>query len=63
MDHLLLLILIITAVNFSEYDHAPSGLVMLIGRVKSHPDVAERHYPDLFKKYFPNGIPNQGLAY
>ncbi|KIJ50431.1 hypothetical protein M422DRAFT_159671 [Sphaerobolus stellatus SS14] len=51
------------SVNFSEYDSLPSGLVNLIGRVKSHPDVAERHYPELFKKYFPNGLPAQGSAY
>ncbi|KIJ50476.1 hypothetical protein M422DRAFT_245763 [Sphaerobolus stellatus SS14] len=49
--------------NFSEYDSLPSGLVNLIGRVKSHPFVAERHYPELFKKYFPNGLPAQGSAY
>ncbi|EIW83111.1 Clavaminate synthase-like protein [Coniophora puteana RWD-64-598 SS2] len=51
------------SVNFSEFDREPSGKVNLIGRVKSHPDVAERHYPDLFKQYFPNGIPKQVSAY
>jgi len=51
------------SVNFSEYDREQSGLVNLIGRVKSHPDVAERHYPELFRKYFPNGLPKQGSAY
>ncbi|KIJ50441.1 hypothetical protein M422DRAFT_245712 [Sphaerobolus stellatus SS14] len=51
------------SVNFSEYNSLPSGLVNLIGRVKSHPDVAARHYPELFKKYFPNGLPAQGSAY
>ncbi|KIJ50473.1 hypothetical protein M422DRAFT_159772, partial [Sphaerobolus stellatus SS14] len=51
------------SVNFSEYDSLPSGLVNLIGRVKSHPDVADRHYPELFKKYFPNGFPAQSSAY
>ena len=30
---------------------------------RSHPDVAERHYPDLFKEFFPNGLPAQGFAY
>ncbi|KAF8576533.1 Clavaminate synthase-like protein [Ramaria rubella] len=45
------------SVNFSEYNREQSGLVNLIGRVKSHPDVGERHYPELFKKYFPNGVP------
>ncbi|KIJ50464.1 hypothetical protein M422DRAFT_245749 [Sphaerobolus stellatus SS14] len=52
------------SVNFSDYDSlVPSGLVNLIGRFKSHPDVAERYYPELFKKYFPNGLPAQGSAY
>lgn len=45
------------AVNYTEYNQLPSGEVALIGRVKSHPDVAQRHYPELFKKYFPNGLP------
>ncbi|ESK89758.1 naringenin 3-dioxygenase [Moniliophthora roreri MCA 2997] len=45
------------AVNFSEFTSEPSGKVTLINRVKSHPDVAERHYPHLFKKYFPDGLP------
>ncbi|KAF8444829.1 hypothetical protein L210DRAFT_3475806 [Boletus edulis BED1] len=44
------------SVNLSEFDREPSGKVNLIGRVKSHPDVAERHYPDLFKQYFPSGL-------
>ncbi|KIM31190.1 hypothetical protein M408DRAFT_64609 [Serendipita vermifera MAFF 305830] len=42
------------SVNYSEYDREPTGKVALIGRVKSHPDVAERHYPNLFKLYFPD---------
>jgi len=37
--------------SVSDHDH------------RSHPDVAERHYPELFKKYFPNGLPTQGSAY
>jgi hypothetical protein len=44
------------AVNYTEYDKAPAGLAELIGRIKSHPDVAERHYPNLFNKYFPTGL-------
>jgi len=44
------------SVNYTEYDKAPAGLAELIGRVKSHPDVAERHYPNLFSKYFPTGL-------
>ncbi|KAF7324389.1 Clavaminate synthase-like protein [Mycena venus] len=51
------------AVNFTEFDREPSGRVNLIGRVKSHPDVAERHYPELFKQVFPNGVPQQVSAY
>jgi len=51
------------SVNFSEFGESPSGQVNLIGRVKSHPDVAQRHYPDLFEKYFPHGLPLQGSAY
>ncbi|KAH7888908.1 hypothetical protein F5I97DRAFT_1935334 [Phlebopus sp. FC_14] len=51
------------SVNFSEFDREPSGRVNLIGRVKSHPDVAERHYPDLFKQYFPSGLSKQVSAY
>ncbi|KAF9526908.1 hypothetical protein CPB83DRAFT_857184 [Crepidotus variabilis] len=51
------------AVNFSEFDNEPSGKVNLIGRVKSHPDVAERHYPELFRQIFPSGRPAFGSAY
>jgi len=51
------------SVNFSEYDNLPSGQVSLINRVKSHPDVAERHYPNLFKQFFPYGLPSHGTAY
>lgn len=51
------------SVNFAEFDREPSGKVNLIGRVKSHPDVAQRHYPDLFAQYFPNGLPQQVSAY
>ncbi|EPQ54797.1 Clavaminate synthase-like protein [Gloeophyllum trabeum ATCC 11539] len=51
------------SVNFSEYDRLPSGEVNLIGRIKSHPDVAQRHYPELFKHFFPQGLPEYGSAY
>ncbi|KAI0040908.1 Clavaminate synthase-like protein [Auriscalpium vulgare] len=51
------------SVNFSEYGSLPSGQVTLIGRVKSHPDVAQRHYPDLFRQFFPDGLPEYGEAY
>jgi hypothetical protein len=45
-----------SAVNYREYDQEVSGQVSLIGRIKSHPTVAEKHYPELFKIYFPNGV-------
>ncbi|KAI0320731.1 Clavaminate synthase-like protein [Amylostereum chailletii] len=51
------------SLNYAEYGFLPSGQVSLIGRVKSHPDVAERHYPDLFKQFFPEGLPAHGTAY
>ncbi|KAH9940370.1 Clavaminate synthase-like protein [Epithele typhae] len=53
----------VDSVNYSEYGQYPSGQVNLIGRVKSHPDVAQRHYPDMFKQFFPKGLPSQGSAY
>ncbi|KAG8721945.1 hypothetical protein FRC08_008641 [Ceratobasidium sp. 394] len=46
------------SVNFSEYDRGqPSGYAQLVGRIKSHPDVGERHYPEIFKEIFPSGVP------
>lgn len=51
------------SVNFTEYDSLPAGQVSLINRVKSHPDVAERHYPRLFEEFFPDGLPAHGTAY
>ena len=30
---------------------------------RSHPDVAERHYPEIFEMYFPDGAPKLGTAY
>ncbi|TFK53835.1 Clavaminate synthase-like protein [Heliocybe sulcata] len=44
-------------VNYAEYSTEPAGTVALIGRVKSHPDVAQHHYPELTKQLFPNGLP------
>jgi hypothetical protein len=44
-------------VNYTEYDREANGQVALIGRIKSHPDVAAKHYPELFNVYFPDGIP------
>ncbi|KAF8916668.1 hypothetical protein CPB85DRAFT_1374548 [Mucidula mucida] len=51
------------SVNFSEFGTEPYGYVNLVGRVKSHPDVAEQHYHNLFKRYFPEGLPEHGSAY
>ncbi|KAJ3740716.1 hypothetical protein DFH05DRAFT_1404782 [Lentinula detonsa] len=51
------------SINYSEYAHDVAGKVYLVGRAKSHPDVAERHYPDVFKQLFPNGMPLHGIAY
>ncbi|KAF9059515.1 hypothetical protein BDP27DRAFT_1431226 [Rhodocollybia butyracea] len=51
------------SINYSEFESQPSGMVQLLGRVRSHPDVAQRHYPVLFKEFFPNGLPTQGIAY
>ncbi|KAF9029538.1 Clavaminate synthase-like protein [Hymenopellis radicata] len=51
------------SVNFSEFGTEPSGHVNLVGRIKSHPDVAEQHYHALFKRYFPEGLPEHGSAY
>ncbi|KAK1226313.1 hypothetical protein PQX77_010698 [Marasmius sp. AFHP31] len=45
------------AVNFTEFATEPSGQVVLIGRIKSHPNVGARHYPKLFGRLFPGGIP------
>jgi len=50
------------SVNFSEFDREPYGKVHLIGRVKSHSDVGERHYPELFKQFFPNGYSGKASA-
>ncbi|KAJ3504536.1 hypothetical protein NLJ89_g7883 [Agrocybe chaxingu] len=51
------------SVNFTEFDREPSGKVNLIGRVKSHPDVGERHYPELFRQIFPDGFLGKGSTY
>ncbi|KAF6760261.1 iron/ascorbate oxidoreductase [Ephemerocybe angulata] len=51
------------SVNFSEFNKEPSGRVNLIGRIKSHPDVGEIHYPKLFKEIFPSGFSGKGSAY
>ncbi|KAF9263858.1 Clavaminate synthase-like protein [Marasmius fiardii PR-910] len=46
------------AINFTEFATEPYGKVHLIGRAKSHPDVAAKYYPHLFELYFPNGLPD-----
>ncbi|KAF9447892.1 iron/ascorbate oxidoreductase [Macrolepiota fuliginosa MF-IS2] len=51
------------SVNFSEFDKEPSGRVNLMGRVKSHPETAEIHYPELFKEIFPHGYSGKASAY
>ncbi|KAJ4474867.1 hypothetical protein J3R30DRAFT_3406058 [Lentinula aciculospora] len=51
------------SINYSEFESQPSGMVQLMGRVKSHPDVAQQHYPVLFKQFYPDGLPKQGFAY
>ncbi|KAG7094433.1 hypothetical protein E1B28_008032 [Marasmius oreades] len=45
------------SINYGEFLTEPSGKVQLFGRIKSHPDVGERHYPELFNQFFPNGLP------
>ncbi|KAF9526907.1 iron/ascorbate oxidoreductase [Crepidotus variabilis] len=49
--------------NFSEFASEPFGKIALISRIKSHPDVGGRHYPELFKELFPNGHEGLGTAY
>ncbi|KZT54393.1 Clavaminate synthase-like protein [Calocera cornea HHB12733] len=51
------------SVNFSEYERDVSGHVQLIGRIKSHPDVGARWYPEMYKQIFPEGAPSFGSAY
>ncbi|KAJ7591383.1 hypothetical protein C8J56DRAFT_935363 [Mycena floridula] len=51
------------SVNFTEFGSETSGKVNLIGRIKSHPDVAIRHYPDLFRTVFPAGLPVIASSY
>ncbi|KZT42521.1 iron/ascorbate oxidoreductase [Sistotremastrum suecicum HHB10207 ss-3] len=51
------------SVNYGEFKTDLSGVANLISRIKSHPDVTEKHYPELFAKYFPNGMPLKASAY
>ena len=36
---------------------------LFLGFLRSHPDVGERHYPEIFKQIFPNGHSGKGSAY
>jgi len=53
----------VDSVNYSEYETECNGQVQLIGRIKSHPDVGEKSYPELFSELFPSGRPSFGAAY
>ncbi|KAJ3782138.1 Clavaminate synthase-like protein [Lentinula aff. detonsa] len=44
-------------VEFSEKDMDLAGEVVLARKLRSHADVTERFYPNLFSKYYPNGRP------
>ncbi|KAJ3843597.1 hypothetical protein F5878DRAFT_706722 [Lentinula raphanica] len=43
--------------EFSEKDMDLAGEVVLARKLRSHADVTERFYPNLFSKYYPNGRP------
>ncbi|KAJ3852063.1 hypothetical protein EV368DRAFT_41824 [Lentinula lateritia] len=43
--------------GFSEKDMDLAGEVVLARKLRSHADVTERFYPNLFSKYYPNGRP------
>ncbi|OCH84371.1 hypothetical protein OBBRIDRAFT_808284, partial [Obba rivulosa] len=47
----------IDSANYINYSELPSGLMNLIRHVKSHPNVAEEHYHDLFKQFLPDSMP------
>ncbi|GJE92850.1 clavaminate synthase-like protein [Phanerochaete sordida] len=51
------------SVNYAEYHEVPAGMVALVSRIKSHPDVAQQHYPEHFQQFFPDGLPAHGIAY
>ncbi|KZS92251.1 Clavaminate synthase-like protein [Sistotremastrum niveocremeum HHB9708] len=53
----------IDSANYAEFETSCAGEANLVGRVKTHPEVAERFYPEYFAKYFPNGMPVQASAY
>ncbi|KZS92250.1 Clavaminate synthase-like protein [Sistotremastrum niveocremeum HHB9708] len=48
--------------SYYEFETECGGMANLVGRVKSHPEVAVRHYPELFAKYFPDGMPAKGSS-
>ncbi|KAJ3980024.1 Clavaminate synthase-like protein [Lentinula detonsa] len=43
--------------EFSEKDMELAGEVVLARKLRSHADVTERFYPNLFSKYYPDGRP------
>ncbi|KAJ3914489.1 hypothetical protein F5877DRAFT_82730 [Lentinula edodes] len=43
--------------RFSEKDMDLAGEVVLARKLRSHADVTERFYPNLFSRYYPNGRP------
>jgi len=45
------------ATDTMGFGHEPAGMVKLMGRLKSHPDVAQKHYPNLLKKYLSDSVP------
>ncbi|KAL0565873.1 hypothetical protein V5O48_016140 [Marasmius crinis-equi] len=47
---------------FSEKDNELSGEVVLTRKLRSHADVAEKFYPKLFPKYYPNGRPEKPVT-
>ncbi|KAK6980908.1 Fe2OG dioxygenase domain-containing protein [Favolaschia claudopus] len=46
-----------TEFRFSESDRIPAGEAVLNFKLRAHPLVAYRFYPDLFPKFFPDGLP------
>ncbi|KAJ7354066.1 hypothetical protein DFH08DRAFT_933757 [Mycena albidolilacea] len=42
---------------FTEADHLPAGEVVLNFKLKAHPLVAYKFYPNLFPKFHPDGLP------
>jgi hypothetical protein len=47
------------SVSFSDKDKGLAGEVVLAAKLRSHADVTLRFYPDLFTKFYPNGMPEK----